>query len=125
MVLGIYEMTDAAHAYPPRPVPDHESLRTMAIIVYALMLASFVSMHTAGIVAVILAYVKRGDARGTIWETHFDAVISTFWISLIVLIVAIPLCFVVIGIPILFGLAIWYLYRNIKGLVRAIDGQPY
>jgi uncharacterized membrane protein len=74
---------------------------------------------------VILAYVKRGDARGTIWETHFDAVISTFWISLIVLIVAIPLCFVVIGIPILFGLAIWYLYRNIKGLVRAIDGQPY
>jgi uncharacterized membrane protein len=125
MVLGIDEMTDAAHAYPPRPVPDHESLRTMAIIVYALMLASFVSMHTAAIVAVILAYVKRGDARGTIWETHFDAVISTFWISLIVLIVAIPLCFVVIGIPILFGLAIWYLYRNIKGLVRAIDGQPY
>lgn len=125
MVLGIYEMTDAAHAYPPRLVPDHESLRTMAIIVYALMLASFVSMHTAAIVAVILAYVKRGDARGTIWETHFDAVISTFWISLIVLIVAIPLCFVLVGIPILFALAIWYLYRNIKGLVRAIDGQPY
>jgi uncharacterized membrane protein len=118
-------MTDAAHAYPPRPVPDHESLRTMAIIVYALMLASFVSMHTAAIVAVILAYVKRGDARGTIWETHFDAVISTFWISLIVLIVAVPLCFVLVGIPILFALAIWYLYRNIKGLVRAIDGQPY
>jgi uncharacterized membrane protein len=125
MVLGIDEMTDAAHAYPPRPVPDHESLRTMAIIVYALMLASFVSLHMAAIVAVILAYVKRGDARGTSWETHFDAVISTFWISLIVLIVAIPLCFVLVGIPILFALAIWYLYRNIKGLVRAIDGQPY
>jgi uncharacterized membrane protein len=118
-------MADTAHAYPPRPVPDHESLRTMAIVVYALMLASFVSMHTAAIVAVILAYVKRGDARGTIWETHFDAVISTFWVSLVVLIVAVPLCFVLVGIPILFALAIWYLYRNIKGLVRAIDGQAY
>jgi uncharacterized membrane protein len=118
-------MADTAHAYPPRQVPDHESLRTMTIIVYALMLASFVSMHTAAIVAVILAYVKRGDARGTIWETHFDAAISTFWISLIVLVVAVPLCFVLIGFPILFLLAIWYLYRNIKGLVRAIDGQAY
>jgi uncharacterized membrane protein len=97
----------------------------MAIIVYALMLASFVSLHMAAIVAVILAYVKRGDARGTIWETHFDAVISTFWIALVVLIVGIPLCFVLIGIPILIGLAIWYLYRNIKGLVRAIDGQAF
>jgi uncharacterized membrane protein len=32
---------------------------------------------------------------------------------------------VLVGIPILFALAIWYLYRNITGLVRAIDGQPY
>src|ERR1044072_7164958 len=118
-------MVDTAQAYPPRPVPDQESLRTMAIIVYALMLASFVSMHTAAVVAVSLPYVKRGNARGTIWETHFDAVISTFWISLIVLIVAVPLCFILIGFPILFALGIWYLYRNIKGLVRAIDGQPY
>jgi uncharacterized membrane protein len=118
-------MVDTAQAYPPRPVPDHESLRTMTIIVYALMLASFVSMHTAAVVAVILAYVKRGDARGTIWETHFDAVIATFWIGLVVMIVGIPLCFVLVGIPIMVALAIWYLYRNIKGLVRAIDGQPY
>jgi uncharacterized membrane protein len=118
-------MTDAAHAYPPRPVPDHESLRTMAIIVYALLLASFVSAHMAAVVGVILAYVKRGDARGTIWETHFDAAISTFWVSFVILIVAIPLCFVLIGFPILFGLGIWYLYRNIRGLVRVIDGRPF
>ena len=99
-------MVDTAHAYPPRPVPDHESLRTMAIIVYALMLASFVSLHMAAIVAVILAYVKRPDARGTIWETHFDTVISTFWIALVVLIVGSPRVRVLGGIPILIELAI-------------------
>ncbi|HVZ68801.1 MAG TPA: hypothetical protein VG891_05015 [Rhizomicrobium sp.] len=118
-------MTDAAHAYPPRPVPDHEALRTMSIIVYALMLASFISVHLAPIVGVVLAYVKRPDARGTIWETHFDAAISTFWVSFVILLVAIPLCFVFVGIPIVVGLVIWYLYRNIRGLVRAIDGQPF
>jgi len=119
-------MTDAAHAYPPaRPVPDHESLRTMSIVVYALMLASFVSLHMAPIIAVVLAYIKRPDARGTIWETHFDNVISTFWVGTIILIVAIPLCFVLVGFPIIFAVAVWYLYRNVRGLIRAIDGQPY
>lgn len=125
MVSKGYDMTDAAQAYPPRPVPDHEALRIMTIIVYALMLASFVSLHLAPIVAVILAYVKRPDARGTIWETHFDTAISTFWVSLVILLVAVPLCFVLIGIPIVVGLVIWYLYRNIRGLVHAIDGQAY
>ncbi len=117
--------TSTASAYPPRPVPDHELLRTMAIIIYALMLASFVSAHMAAILGVILAYVKRPDASGTIWESHFNAAISTFWVSLVVLIFAIPLCFVLIGFPILGLLAIWYLYRTIRGLVRAIDDQPY
>lgn len=118
-------MVDTANTYPARPVPDHDGLRTMAIIVYGLMLASFVSFHFAAVIAVILAYVKRADARGTIWETHFDAVISTFWVTLVVMLIGVPLSFVIIGIPILFALAIWYLYRNIKGLVRVIDARPY
>jgi uncharacterized membrane protein len=31
----------------------------------------------------------------------------------------------VIGIPLLFALAIWFLYRTIKGLIRAIDQKAY
>ncbi len=59
---------------------------------------------------VILAYIKRDDARGTIWESHFANQIETFWVSLVIGIVAIPLCFVFIGIPavILAGVFIWF-----------------
>jgi uncharacterized membrane protein len=39
-------------------------LRTFTIIVYALYLAAFCSGFTA-LIGVILAYVKRADARGT------------------------------------------------------------
>ena len=77
------------------------------------------------VAGLILAYIKRGEVRGTIWESHFANQIETFWVSLVLFVVAIPLCFVVIGVPILIGTVIWFLYRTIKGLVRAIENQPY
>ncbi len=109
-------------AAPSASDTDH---RMIAIIGYALYLVGWPCLHMPTIAGVILAYIKRDDARGTIWESHFDNMISTFWISLVVGIVAIPLCFVVIGIPILIGVFFWFLYRTIKGLVRAIEGRPY
>ena len=79
----------------------------------------------ATIVGLILAYVKRGETRGTIWESHFDNIINTFWVTLVVGIVAIPLCFIIVGIPLLIGVGIWFLYRSIKGLIRAVDNKAY
>jgi uncharacterized membrane protein len=29
------------------------------------------------------------------------------------------------GIPILIGVMVWFLYRTIKGLIRAIESRPY
>ena len=39
--------------------------------------------------------------------------------------IAIPLCFVFIGIPILIGLGVWFVYRTLKGLIRALEGRAY
>jgi len=102
-----------------------ESGRTLAIVAYILFLVGWPTLHLATIAAVILAYVQRDDARGTIWESHFSNVIHTFWISLLIGVIAVPLCFVVIGIPIMGLLIVWFLYRTIKGLVRALDDRPY
>ena len=102
-----------------------EGLRGSAIIAYVLYLVGWPTLHLATIAGLVLAYIQRGDARGTMWESHYNNLIETFWIALVVLVVAIPLCFVIIGIPLLLGLAIWVLYRTIKGLVRAIENQPY
>ncbi|HWA04684.1 MAG TPA: hypothetical protein VG819_14280 [Rhizomicrobium sp.] len=99
--------------------------RLVAIIGYGLYLFGWPCLHISTIAGLILAYVKRDDTRGTIWESHFDNMIETFWVSLVIGLVAFPLCFFVIGIPIEIGVFLWFLYRTIKGLIRAIENRPY
>ena len=101
-----------------------ESARTISIIVYLLYLAALVNGLTA-IVGVILAYVKRDDVRGTVYESHFSNAIEIFWVYIVGMLIAVPLCFIFIGIPLVVVLYIWVLFRTIKGLVRASDAQPY
>jgi uncharacterized membrane protein len=101
-----------------------ESARTITIVVYLLYLAALVNGLTA-IIGVILAYIKRDDARGTAYESHFKNAIEIFWVFIVGMIIAVPLCFIFIGIPLVLVLYIWVLFRTIKGLVRASDGQAY
>jgi uncharacterized membrane protein len=115
-----------AMAMPQTPAAGSDTdTRLMAIIVYGLYLVGWPCLHMPTIAGLVLAYIKRSDAAGTIWESHFQNQIETFWISLAVGAIAIPLCFVGIGFVILPLLVIWFLYRTIKGLVRAIEHQPY
>jgi uncharacterized membrane protein len=82
------------------------------------------------IIAVIINYVKRGDARGTIAESHFRWQIRTFWYGL--LWVALCLLFVVVtvGIGILIAwlplafVSVWFIYRIVRGWLALADRRP-
>jgi uncharacterized membrane protein len=50
--------------------------------------------------------------------------IYTFWIALSVGLIGFYLSFFDIGIPILVLLAAWLLFRCLRGLVRALNGEP-
>jgi len=84
------------------------------------------------IIAVIINYVKRGEARGTWLESHFRWQIRTFWFALLwVIVVAIVgglLTIVVIGFAIwvigLFILGLWAIYRIARGWLRLSDRRP-
>ena len=108
----------------PYLVPGEDSNRTMAIIVYLLYLAALINGVTA-FIGVIIAYVKRDDAYGSVWETHYANAIEIFWIFFIGMIVVVPLCFVLIGFPMLAVLYIYVIFRTVKGLMRASEGRPY
>ncbi len=56
------------------------------------------------IIAVIMNYVVRSDARGSWAESHYRWQIRTFWYALLWMIVAMLLIVTVIGAP--FGLAL-------------------
>jgi uncharacterized membrane protein len=100
------------------------SPQTWAVVVWALVLASSFSFAFTGIIGLIIAYVKRGDLAGTPFESHMTSAIRTFWITLIVGILGFVLILVGIGFIILGLLCLWHLFRVIRGLIRAIDGQP-
>ena len=122
----------------PLPAPD-QSLVTTTHIVYALHAvslvvgafgaASIIGSFIFGwpsIIAVIINYVKRSEARGTWLESHFTWQIRTFWYALLwavlVALISIPLTIIVIGIGTwmlgMLLLGVWAIYRVARGWWR-------
>lgn len=105
-----------------QPVPQSEE-RNWAIAVWLLYLGGYVTVVTI-IAGLVIAYMKRDALAGTPYQSHMTSAIRTFWISLIVGLIGAVLSFVVVGIFVLIALAIWQIFRCVRGLVRAINGQP-
>lgn len=103
----------------------------MAILVgiggAATIVGSFVG-SVPSIIAVIINYVKRGDARGTWVESHFRWQIRTFWYAVLWVLLAIVLMITLIGIPVgialLVAITVWLIYRIARGWLRLVDGRP-
>jgi uncharacterized membrane protein len=136
--MAEFPAPNAGTAVPQPPV-------SAALLAYALFgvaaVVAFVSsgfhfvaplMGLVGIAGLIVAYVKRDDARGTWVASHLRWLIRTFWFSLlwavIGWIVLITLGLILIGIPIaivIWGAAsIWVLYRVIRGYLLFNDNKP-
>jgi uncharacterized membrane protein len=107
---------------PGQPVQQSEE-RNWAIAVWLLYLGGHITLITV-IAGLVIAYMKRPQFAGTPYESHMTSAIRTFWIALIAGIISIVLIFVIVGIPLLIALAIWTIFRCVRGLVRAINGQP-
>jgi len=140
-------MTDFSSSPQPAPVTDvpSASLISTTLLVYALFgVAAIVALASSGfpliapltgiigIVAIIVAYVKRGDAVGTWLASHYRWLIRTFWFSFLWAVVGwlvlLTLGLVLIGIPIAFGIwvvaTIWVIYRLIRGYVLFKESKP-
>jgi uncharacterized membrane protein len=123
---------------PIDPVP---SIVTVAHFVYALhALSLLIGVTTAAtvvgafvfgvpsIVAVVINYVKRGEARGTFLESHFRWQIRTFWFALLWCVIGGVLFFTFLGIPIAVGVffatGVWVIYRIARGWLALRDRKP-
>lgn len=129
-------------SFSRQPTP---SMVTVTQVVYALHAVSLVigAFGTAtvigaflfgwpSIIAVIINYVKRGEAEGTYLESHFRWQIRTFWYallwSLVVGVLGALLAIVLVGFAIwivgLFALGLWAIYRIARGWLRLGDRLP-
>jgi uncharacterized membrane protein len=122
----------------PEPLPSAVTvahvvyaLHTLAIVIgvagAATIVGSFVG-SVPSIIAVILNYVKRGDARGTWVESHYRWQIRTFWFALLWFVIGWVLIFTIVGIvigwPILVVLTAWLIYRIARGWLALRDRRP-
>ncbi|TMG86616.1 MAG: hypothetical protein E6H74_02910 [Betaproteobacteria bacterium] len=85
-------------------------------------------MGLIGIIALIFAYVKRGDAQGTWLASHYRWLIRTFWFSFLWGFIGGVLFLTLIGIPVAFVIwiatTIWVIYRLIRGFVLFKESRP-
>jgi uncharacterized membrane protein len=72
------------------------------------------------IAAVVLGYIGRKVYKCLGFDDHFDALVKTFWLSFILVIIRVLLSIVVIGYFILLGVTIYVVYESIRGLI-ALD----
>ena len=99
----------------------------LGILGTATVIGGFVG-SVPSIIAVILSYVKRGDARGSWAESHFRWQIRTFWFALLWLVIAVLLIITllgaVVGMSVLIAVTLWLIYRVARGWIRLLDKQP-
>ena len=122
------------------PGMPSSSLISTTLLVYALFsvaaVAGLVSsgfpliaplMGIVGIVALIIAYVKRDEAAGTWLASHFRWLIRTFWFSFLWGVLGVILFVTLVGIPIALALwiatTIWVLYRLLRGYMLFKDSK--
>ena len=124
--------------FPTEPAP---ALLTVTHLVYALhALSLLIGITTAAtiigafvfgvpsIIAVVINYLKRGEARGTFLASHFRWQIRTFWFALLWCLIAGFFFATFIGIPlamvVFIAAGVWVIYRIARGWLALRDRKP-
>ena len=83
------------------------------------------------IVAVVLSYLKRGEATGTFLESHYRWLIRTFWFAVLwgamAVVVTLVLVLTIVGILVawlpMLVVGVWLVYRVARGWLALKDGK--
>jgi uncharacterized membrane protein len=107
------------------------ALHALSLVIGITTAATIVGAFVFGmpsIIAVVINYLKKEEARGTFLESHFRWQIRTFWFSLLWCLVAMILFITIVGIPlaiiVLFSAGIWAIYRIARGWLALRDRKP-
>ena len=122
--------------------PDPSVLR-LTHVIYALHAASLVIgivgaatvvgaflLGWPSLIAVVLNYVKRTEARGTWLDSHFRWQIRTFWFGLLWVSLCVLFVVLTLGIGILIAwlplaaVGLWFIYRIARGWLALVDRRP-
>jgi uncharacterized membrane protein len=109
----------------------HAASALIGMLTSAFVVTAFL-FGIPSIIAVVMNYLRRDDARGTWLESHFSWQLRTFWFALfwvvVIFLLSLPLFLVLVGFltfPVgIVIVGIWVIYRVARGWLRLKDGQP-
>ena len=102
------------------------NLRKLTHVIYGLFALGLISLGVFGlavVAAIVLAYMKRSDAAGTVYARHFDWVIMTFWWGLLWSVLSALATYIFIGWITGLAAIVWLLYRIARGWLALIEGR--
>ena len=102
---------------------SNSEVKNYVFIAYVTYAVGLLILFTP-VVGVIMAYVKRDEAQGSIYASHVDYLIKTFWVSLAGTVLGTFTTLILIGWLILLVTAIWFIYRVVIGLIKLNEDKP-
>ena len=102
---------------------SNSEVKNYVFIAYVTYAVGLLILFTP-VIGVILAFIKRDEAQGSIYASHIDWLIKTFWVSLIGLLLGRLTILILIGWLILLVTAIWFIYRVVVGLIKLNEDKP-
>ena len=103
-----------------RKVEDEKNTARMLYFVHGLTF--FFTLGLLSVIPLIINYIKRPDAEGTMVYSHHSWMIRSFWWYVVWMAVGGLLAVTIIGIPVAWlvwvGAWIWKAYRLIVGFIR-------
>jgi uncharacterized membrane protein len=107
------------------------ALHALSLLIGVTTAATIVGAFVFGlpsIIAVVINYAKRGEARGTFLESHFRWQIRTFWSALLWCVIGTVLFATLVGIPlavaVFLAAGVWAIYRIARGWLALRDRKP-
>jgi uncharacterized membrane protein len=99
--------------------------RLVMQVLYGLHTLAWFSGGMFAVVALIINYLRRADESSRLYIDHHNYMITTFWWTLLWLVLLSPLwlLFMVPGMVAYGVIWLWYLYRCIKGWLRFNDDR--
>ena len=100
--------------------------RLVMQILYGLHTLAWFSGGVFALVALIINYLRRADETDALYLAHHRFMITTFWWTLVWLVLLSPLwlLFIVPGAIAYAVIWLWYLYRCLKGWLRFNANRP-
>ncbi len=116
----MYRSADHDRERYPRATDDSE--RLLVVVTYVLHLVGAVAGVTS-IIGVIINHLKRHQC-GPLLDSHHRWMIRSFWWALFWMVIGFITMIILIGWVITAVAWLWFIYRQVRGLLRLANGLP-